>query len=194
MPSSYSNFKKYIKFGYVPTKSVRGNEVPQNSFYKSVYLINSLVVTVKNVALGREQNPSMIQITTITLAILILQSLYTVLACLSYWPAKSLAKAIDSFDLRRNTESFIDYLFMLSRKTWGHSHALSKFVDTVFSYVVSAVIWAAALVVTPLVWTIDKVASKFSDAKSEGVSSPSFSKKINCRVHVKPLYLCGKIR
>ncbi|WP_353277340.1 hypothetical protein [Wolbachia endosymbiont (group B) of Villa cingulata] len=28
----------------------------------------------------------------------------------------------------------------------------------------------------PLVWTIDKVASKFSDAKSEGVGSPSFSK------------------
>ncbi|MFP3024630.1 MAG: hypothetical protein ACEY3K_17805 [Wolbachia sp.] len=44
------------------------------------------------------------------------------------------------------------------------------------SYAVSAVIWAAALVVTPLVWTIDKVASKFSDANAEGVGSPSFSK------------------
>jgi len=131
---------------------------------------------VKNVALGSYQNPSMIQTTTFALASVILQPLYLALAYLSYWPAKGLAKAIDSFDLKRNTKSFIDYSSMLSRKTWDHSSALSKFVNTVLSYVVSAVIWAAALVVTPLVWTIDKVASKFSDAKSEVVDSPSFSK------------------
>nr|WP_264704592.1 hypothetical protein [Wolbachia endosymbiont (group B) of Apotomis betuletana] len=52
MPSSYSNFKKYVKFGDVPTKSVGCNKIPQNSFYKSVYLINSVVGPVKNVALG----------------------------------------------------------------------------------------------------------------------------------------------
>lgn len=52
MSSSYSNFKKYVKFGDVPTKSVRGNEVPQNNFYKSVHYINSVIGPVKNVALG----------------------------------------------------------------------------------------------------------------------------------------------
>ncbi|WP_425384407.1 hypothetical protein [Wolbachia endosymbiont (group B) of Eupithecia inturbata] len=176
MPSSYSNFKKYVKFGDVPTKSVGCNKIPQNSFYKSVYLINSVVGPVKNVALGSYQNPSMIQTTTFALASVILQPLYLALAYLSYWPAKGLAKVVDSFDLKRNTKSFIDYSSMLSRKTWDHSSALSKFVNTVLSYVVSAVIWAAALVVTPLVWTIDKVASKFSDANAEGVGSPSLSK------------------
>ncbi|WGJ62487.1 hypothetical protein M3L71_02415 [Wolbachia endosymbiont of Frankliniella intonsa] len=70
----------------------------------------------------------------------------------------------------------IDYSSMLSGKARVHSSALAQFVNTVLSYAVSAVIWAAALVVTPLVWTIDKVASKFSDANAEGVGSPSFSK------------------
>ncbi|WP_264330487.1 hypothetical protein [Wolbachia endosymbiont (group B) of Erebia ligea] len=176
MSSLFKNFSRYAKFGDVPTKSVGCNKIPQNSFYKSVYLINSVVGPVKNVALGSYQNPSMIQTTTFALASVILQPLYLALAYLSYWPAKGLAKAIDSFDLKRNTKSFIDYSSMLSRKTWDHSSALSKFVNTVLSYVVSAVIWAAALVVTPLTWAIDKVASKFSDAKSEGVGSPSFSK------------------
>ncbi|WP_264682974.1 MULTISPECIES: hypothetical protein [unclassified Wolbachia] len=176
MLNLYDNFKKYAKFGDVPTKSVGCNKIPQNSFYKSVYLINSVVGPVKNVALGSYQNPSMIQTTTFALASVILQPLYLALAYLSYWPAKGLAKVVDSFDLKRNTKSFIDYSSMLSHKTWDHSRALSKFVNTVLSYAVSAVIWAAALVITPLVWTIDKVASKFSDAKSEGVGSPSFSK------------------
>ncbi|MDG7057402.1 MAG: hypothetical protein LKM43_04630 [Wolbachia endosymbiont of Penenirmus auritus] len=37
------------------------------------------------------------------------------------------------------------------------------------SYVISAVIWAAALVVTPLTWAVDKVSSKFSESKTEAV-------------------------
>lgn len=177
MSSSYSNFKKYVKFGDVPTKSVRGNEVPQNNFYKSVHYINSVIGPVKNVALvSYKRNPPMIWIITFALASVILQPLYLALAYLSYWPAKGLAKVVDSFDLKRNTKSLIDYSSMLSCKAWDHSNALATFVNTVLSYAVSAVIWAAALVVTPLVWTIDKVASKFSDANAEGVGSPSLSK------------------
>uniref|UniRef100_UPI0038925BCA hypothetical protein n=1 Tax=Wolbachia endosymbiont of Trichogramma kaykai TaxID=444066 RepID=UPI0038925BCA len=48
---------------------------------------------------------------------------------------------------------------MLSNKARNHSDTLAIFVNAVLSYAVSAVIWAAALVITPLVWTIDKVAS-----------------------------------
>ncbi|WP_265042065.1 hypothetical protein [Wolbachia endosymbiont (group B) of Melanostoma mellinum] len=176
MLNLYDNFKKYAKFGDVPTKSVGCNKIPQNSFYKSVYLINSVVGPVKNVALGSYQNPSMIQTTTFALASVILQPLYLALAYLSYWPAKGLAKVVDSFDLKCNTKSLIDYSSMLSNKAGNHSNTLATFVETVLSYAVSAVIWAAALVITPLVWTIDKVASKFSDANAEGVGSPSFSK------------------
>lgn len=175
MSSLYNNFKQYAKYGAVPVAE-NNSKVPQNGFYKSVHYINSVIGPVKNVALGSYQNPSMIQTTTFALASVILQPLYLALAYLSYWPAKGLAKAIDSFDLKRNTKSLIDYSSMLSCKAWDHSSALSKFVNAVLNYAASAVIWAAALVVTPLVWTIDKVASKFSDAKSESVGSPSFSK------------------
>lgn len=176
MSSSYSNFKKYVKFGDVPTKSVRGNEVPQNSFYKSVYYINSVIEPVKNVAFGSLRCHSLTYLTTYTLANIALQPLYLALAYLSYWPAKGLAKVTDGCDLKYSTKSLIDYSSMLSGKACVHSSALAQFVNTVLSYVVSAVIWAAALVVTPLVWTIDKVASKFSDANAEGVGSPSLSK------------------
>lgn len=102
------------------------------------------------------------------------------MAYLSYWPAKGLAKVIGKSKfqggLKNDTESLIDYSSMLSNKAWDHSSTLAQFVNAVLSYAVSAVIWAAAFVVTPLVWAIDKVASKFSDAKTEGVGSPSFSK------------------
>ncbi|WP_265030948.1 hypothetical protein [Wolbachia endosymbiont (group B) of Athalia cordata] len=180
MSSLFKNFSGYAKFGDVPTKSVGCNKIPQNSFYKSVYLINSVIGPVKNVALGRYIaevgcNSMVCGIAFIPVNI-VLQSLYLALAYLSYWPAKGLAKAVDSFDLKRNTKSLIDYPCMLSRKASSHSAMIAGFVNTVLSYAVSAVIWAAALVITPLVWTIDKVASKFSDANAEGVGGPSFSK------------------
>uniref|UniRef100_A0AAU7YMV4 Uncharacterized protein n=1 Tax=Wolbachia endosymbiont of Oeneis ivallda TaxID=3171168 RepID=A0AAU7YMV4_9RICK len=135
-------------------------------------------VQSSQVCLGGRKNGSLgiICVTVWALTYVVLQPLYLTLAYLSYWPAKGLAKVVGSCDFAENTKSLIDYSSMLSCKAWEHSSALSKFVNTVLSYVVSAVIWAAALVVTPLVWTIDKVASKFSDAKSEGVGSPSFSK------------------
>ncbi len=39
MSSLFKNFSRYAKFGDIPRKSVGycGNEVSQNSFYKSVY-------------------------------------------------------------------------------------------------------------------------------------------------------------
>lgn len=173
MSSLYDNFKEYAECGNVPTKGVGYNKVPENSFYKSVDLINSVIGPVKNVAFG---DNSLTALTTYTLANIALQPLYLALAYLSYWPAKGLAKVTDSYGLKCNTRSLIDYSSMLSDKAQNHSCTLARFVNTVLSYAVSAVIWAAALVVTPLVWTIDKVASKFSDAKTEGVGSPSFSK------------------
>lgn len=99
------------------------------------------------------------------------------MAYLSYWPVKGLAKVIGESDFQNGlTESLIDYSSMLSNKARYHSSRLAQFVNTVLSYAVSAVIWSAALVITPLVWTIDKVASKFSDARAEGVDGPAFSR------------------
>ncbi|WP_265015100.1 hypothetical protein [Wolbachia endosymbiont (group B) of Camptogramma bilineatum] len=186
MSSLFKNFNGYAKYGTVPAAK-NNSEVPQNSFYKSVHYINSVIGPVKDavsgvkssqVCLGGRKNGSLGIICTAVWALthVVLQTLYLALAYLSYWPAKGLAKVVDSFDLKYSTKSLIDYSSMLSGKAWDHSNALAQFVNTVLSYAVSAVIWAAALVVTPLVWAIDKVASKFSDANAEGVGGPSFSK------------------
>lgn len=128
-------------------------------------------VESSQVCLGGRKNGSLgiICATVWVLTYVVLQSLYLALAYLSYWPAKGLAKVKDSYDLKCNTRSLIDYSSILSNKAPNHSGTLAIFVNTVLSYVVSAVIWVAALVVTPLTWVIDKVASKFSDANAEGV-------------------------
>lgn len=73
MSNLYDNFKEYAECGNVPTKGVGYNKVPQNSFYKSVDLINSVIGPVKNVALGSyKKNPSTIGIITFVLASVIL--------------------------------------------------------------------------------------------------------------------------
>lgn len=180
MSNLFENFSKYAARGIIPTRRFGYHLIPQNSFYKSVHYIDSVVGPVKNVAFYSSCHRSLTDLTTYTLASIALQPLYLALAYLSYWPVKGLAKIIGESDfqddLEGNTESLIDYSFMLSNKARDHSSRLAQFVNTVLSYAVSAVIWSAALVITPLVWTIDKVASKFSDARAEGVDGPAFSR------------------
>lgn len=146
MSSLYSNFKDYDQCGKVPTKRVPCfgyyhnsrydyvGEIPQNSFYKSVHCIDSIVRPVKDVACSMASN------VTFTLASVVLQPLYLALAYLSYWPAKGLAKAVDNLDPNGKTESLINYSFMLSCKARNHGGAVAGFVRTILSYAVSAVI------------------------------------------------------
>jgi hypothetical protein len=61
---------------------------------------------------------------------------------------------------------------VLSNKAEEHSRKIAQFVSTALSYAVAAVIWTAALVITPIVWAVDKVASKFSEVeKPEAANS-----------------------
>ncbi|WP_395462990.1 hypothetical protein [Wolbachia endosymbiont of Cantharis cryptica] len=168
--SSLYNFKGYAANGTVPTVTKNNSQVPQNCFYQSVDHINSVVGPVKNVVFGVGKQGGMVSLTTFTLANIVLRPLYLAFAYLSYWPAKGLAKVTDKFDLKDNTQSLVGYSNTLSGKAWNHSEKVADFVNTVLSYAVSAVIWAAALVITPLTWAIDKVSSKFSDAKTEAVN------------------------
>lgn len=180
MSNLFKNFSKYAARRIVSTRRFGDHIVSQNSFYKSVHYIDSVVGPVKNVAFDSSWRRSLTDLTTYTLANIALQPLYLALAYLSYWPVKGLAKVIGESDfkdhLERNTQSLIGYSFIFSSKAQDKSSRLAQFVNTVLSYAVSAVIWAAALVITPLVWTIDKVASKFSDARAEGVDGPAFSR------------------
>jgi len=51
--SLYKNFKQYAQFGTVPTvKQDDGSEVLQNSFYKSVYYIDSVLGPIKDMIVG----------------------------------------------------------------------------------------------------------------------------------------------
>ncbi|WP_265036010.1 hypothetical protein [Wolbachia endosymbiont (group A) of Anomoia purmunda] len=180
MSGVYKNFKKYAQYRAVSDDS----QVLQNCFYKSVYYIDSVVGPVKDALFGVEESFSshislggrghrdsgMTSDAVSGLTNIVLQSLYLAFAYLSYWPAKGLAKVTDKFDLKDNTGSLIDYSKTFSDKAREHSWKVGKFVNTVLSYVCTAVIWAAALVITPLTWAVDKVSSKFSDAKSEAVN------------------------
>ncbi|WCR53370.1 MAG: hypothetical protein PG981_000392 [Wolbachia endosymbiont of Ctenocephalides orientis wCori] len=52
MLSIYKNFKKYVKYGIVPGIKKNGHLVPQNSFYKSVHYIDSVIGSVKDTVFG----------------------------------------------------------------------------------------------------------------------------------------------
>ncbi|WP_168456227.1 hypothetical protein [Wolbachia endosymbiont of Ctenocephalides felis wCfeJ] len=157
MKTTYGNFKQYAKHGTVPVAE-NNNQVPQNCFYKSVDHINSVVGPVKDVTC------TTIGMITFALANIVLQPLYLAFAYLSYWPAKGLAKVTDKFSFEE--KSLVDYSNTLSKKAGEHSGKVAEFVGAVLSYAVSAVIWTAALVVTPITWTVDKVSSKLNDMKA----------------------------
>lgn len=54
MLSIYKYFKKYVKYGIIPGIEKNGHLVPQNSFYKSVHYIDSIVGPVKDTVFGAQ--------------------------------------------------------------------------------------------------------------------------------------------
>lgn len=177
MSSLYNNFKQYAKQGTVPAAKDRG-EVPQNCFYKSVHYIDNVVGPVKDMLVGVNKDADT-SATTLgkrekkvcgtkhnglysSFANLFLV-FYTGFAYLMYLPHKL-------FSHLRGTngpESLVGYTNNLQNKAEQHGETCAKFLSLVSSYIISAVIWAAALVVTPLTWAIDKVSSKFSESKTD---------------------------
>ncbi|MDN5247741.1 MAG: hypothetical protein QWI36_01195 [Wolbachia endosymbiont of Tyrophagus putrescentiae] len=166
------HFKMYANYSI--TASDNG-KIPRNSFYKSLYTIDSVIGHVKDIICGvtgsRHQNflgerkkstIFLVRGVICILANIVLQPLYLALAYISYWPVKGFAKVTNNNNLRESSESLVDYSNVLSSKTGNHSAAFACFVNTVLSYACAAVIWAAALAITPLVWIIDKVASKLN--------------------------------
>lgn len=181
MSSLFKNFNRYAKYGTVPAAK-NNSEVPQNSFYKSVHYIDNVVGPVKDMLVGVSKSTylggrekwvyggkrNIIYSSFVNLFLVI----YTGFAYLMYLPHKLFSYLTGT----NGPESLVGYANNFQDKAEQHGGVCTRFLGSILSYVVSAVIWAAALVVTPLVWTIDKVASKFSDANAEGVGSPSFSK------------------
>jgi hypothetical protein len=103
---------------------------------------------------------------------IVLRPLFLALAYLSYWPAKGLAKIIGNENLIENTESFVDYSNVLLRKSLCHVDKVGQFINTVLSYACAAIIWTAALIITPLVWAIDKIIDKGVQSKFSDIEEP----------------------
>jgi len=177
--SSYKNFKQYAKHGTVPVAENNG-QVPQNSFYKSLYHIDSVVGPVKDMLVGVNKDTDA-STTTLgkreekvcgtrhngfysSFANLFLV-LYTGFAYLTHLPKKlfSHLKGTDS------PKSLREYANDLQHTAEKHGNICAEFLSLVLSCIMSAVIWTAALVVTPLTWAVDKVSSKLSNTNSGAV-------------------------
>lgn len=78
--------------------------------------------------------------------------LYTGVAYLTYLPVKLIShlKGTDG------PKSLVEYTNNLQNKAEQHGETCANFLSLVLSYIISAVIWAAALVITPLTWAVDK--------------------------------------
>lgn len=180
---SYENFKQYAQHGTVPAVEKNNSQVPQNCFYKSVYHIDSVVGPVKDMLVGVNKDADT---STTTLGkrekkvcgtrhngfyhgfANLLLVLYTGFAYITYLPYKlfSHLKGTDG------PKSLVEYTNNLQNKAEQHGETCANFLSLVLSYIISAVIWAAALVITPLTWAVDKVASKFSGVKEPEAVNP----------------------
>ncbi|GFQ99209.1 uncharacterized protein TNCT_313241 [Trichonephila clavata] len=131
LKETYGNFQKYVKYSTIPAIEKSDNSrVPQNSFYKSVYYIDSALGPIKDMIVGVNYD--------------------------SDTPTMCLGEEIKEFTGNAET----------------HGEPLAKFLSLALSCIISAFIWAPALVITPLVWVVDKVASKFSGVKEPEAVNP----------------------
>ncbi|WP_253299873.1 hypothetical protein [Wolbachia endosymbiont of Chironomus riparius] len=177
MSPIYKNINNYTKYGTVPTIEKGNNsQIPQNTFYKSVHYIDSVIGPIKDAVFGvggskrkntignRQEFCVGTTIRVITLPITtVLSILYLTFAYLSYWPLKGLAKITDNSYLKKNTESLVNYANVLLKNASSLGCTITSFVNIILSYVCTGVIWAAALVITPLVWTVEKVGNKLNE-------------------------------
>ncbi|GFR02298.1 uncharacterized protein TNCT_625231 [Trichonephila clavata] len=184
LKETYGNFQKYVKYSTIPAIEKSDNSrVPQNSFYKSVYYIDSALGPIKDMIVGvnyDSDTPTMClgrrnkrvygktyNLDHANIANLLLV-LYTGFAYVTYLPYKlfSYLKGIDG------PKSLVEYANNLQGNAETHGEPLAKFLSLALSCIISAFIWAPALVITPLVWVVDKVASKFSGVKEPEAVNP----------------------
>ncbi|MCA4774475.1 hypothetical protein [Wolbachia endosymbiont of Mansonella perstans] len=176
--SSYKNFKQYARFGTVhAVKRDDGSKVSQNCFYKSVYYIDSVIGPVKDMIVGVNKDADT---STTTLGkrekrvygtrhnelyagfANLLLVLHTGTAYLAYLPHKLFSYLRE----KNGPESLVGYANNFQDKAEKRGDTCAKFLSLVSSYIISVVIWTAALVITPITWTVDKVSSKFSEMKA----------------------------
>lgn len=182
LKKTYGNFQKYVNYSTIPAiKKSDNSRVPQNSFYKSVYYIDSALGPIKDMIVGvnydfdtptmclgrrskrvygKEYNLDHANIANLLLV------LYTGFAYVTYLPYKLFSHLKET----DGPKSLVEYANNLQGNAETHGEPLAKFLSLALSCIISTVIWTAALTITPLVWAVDKVASKFSDAKTKAAN------------------------
>ncbi|MDR3132169.1 MAG: hypothetical protein LBU02_03700 [Rickettsiales bacterium] len=96
-------------------------------------------------------------------ASIILQPLLLIAAYLSYFPLKLFSKITGDNCLKASTRSLVDHSNVFLDIGQECATTVSKVFNKIVSYVCAAVVWAAALIITPLVWACNKVQSKLSE-------------------------------
>lgn len=187
--SVYQYFKRYSKYGIVPAKEVKNHTpVPENSFYKSVRYVDNVLGPVKDVICGVESKDnynkyyqdndkceyvghraegvySLCTLGAVLAANIILQPLFLIVACLSYFPVKLLSKITGDYCFKTDTKSFVNYSNIFLEMGRDCANAVARVFNKIVSYACAAIIWAAASIITPLVWACDKVQSKLSEVQ-----------------------------
>lgn len=185
--SVYRYFRRYVEYGVVPAKRAEDRTlVPENSFYKSVHYVDNILGPVKDVICGVESKDdynkyyknndkceyvgyraekvySLCALGAILAASIILQPLCLILAYLSYFPIKLLSIITGDYCLKASTESLVDHSNVFLSVGQECARAVAGVFNKIVSYACAAIIWAAASMITPLVWACDKVQSKLSE-------------------------------
>lgn len=185
--SVYRYFRRYVEYGVVPAKRAEDcTLVPENSFYKSVHYVDNILGPVKDVICGVESKDdynkyyknndkceyvghraervySLCTLGAILAANIILQPLFLMVAYLSYLPVKLLSKITGDYCFKTDTKSFVDYSNMFLGMGQECASGIAEVFNKIVSYACAAIIWAAASIITPLVWACDKVQSKLSE-------------------------------
>ncbi len=184
--SVYRYFRRYVEYGVVPAKRAEDcTLVPENSFYKSVHYVDNILGPVKDVIFGVESKDnyneyykndnckcvghraervySLCTLGAVLAANIILQPLCLILAYLSYFPAKLLSKITGDYCLKASAKSLVDHSNAFLSAGQDCASAVARVFNKIVSYACAAIIWAAASIITPLVWACDKVQSKLSE-------------------------------
>ncbi|GFY79865.1 uncharacterized protein TNIN_55171 [Trichonephila inaurata madagascariensis] len=176
--SVYRYFRRYVEYGVVPAKRAEDcTLVPENSFYKSVHYVDNILGPVKDVICGAkskndkceyvgyraERVYSLCERGAFLAASIILQPLFLMVAYLSYFPIKLLSKITGDYCLKASTKSLVDHSNVFLSAGQDCANAVARVFNKIVSYACAAIIWAAASMITPLVWACNKVQSKLSE-------------------------------
>ncbi|MDX5496668.1 MULTISPECIES: hypothetical protein [unclassified Wolbachia] len=74
-----------------------------------------------------------------------------------------MSKITGDYCLKASTKSLVDHSNAFLSAGQDCANAVARVFNKIVSYACAAIVWAAASIITPLVWACDKVQSKLSE-------------------------------